>query len=245
MATKDLVIVVLGIISIIFIAAIIIRNNRETNEQANNIAENQLEVPENSLNNSSNNNRDSGVPSQVEKGDALGGNFMQLEQPEFTIDTSKDYKAVVQTSKGEIVIDLLEKTAPNTVNNFVYLSNEQFYGDVIFHRVIQGFMIQGGDPTGTGTGGPGYKFDDEPFEGEYTRGTVAMANSGPNTNGSQFFIMHADTPLPKNYVIFGKVEKGIEVVDAIATSEVKMSSTGEMSVPVEPTKIESVEIITE
>ena len=120
---------------------------------------------------------------------------------------------------------------------------KSFYNNVVFHRVIKGFMIQGGDPTGTGTGGPGYQFADEPFTGEYTRGTVAMANSGPNTNGSQFFIMHADYPLPKNYVIFGQVAKGLDVVDKIAAAPVEMSSSGEQSKPVNPVKVNSVEII--
>ena len=104
-------------------------------------------------------------------------------------------------------------------------------------------MIQGGDPKGDGTGGPGYKFADEPFEGEYTRGTIAMANAGPNTNGSQFFIMHKDYDLPKNYVIFGKVSKGMEVVDKIAEAPVKQNSMGENSTPVNPVSINSVEII--
>jgi cyclophilin family peptidyl-prolyl cis-trans isomerase len=103
-------------------------------------------------------------------------------------------------------------------------------------------MIQGGDPKGNGTGGPGYKFADEPFSGEYLRGTVAMANSGPNTNGSQFFIMHQDYPLPKNYVIFGQVSSGLEVVDKIATAPVKSGPTGENSTPVNPVKVLSVEI---
>src|SRR3989338_9693354 len=103
-------------------------------------------------------------------------------------------------------------------------------------------MIQGGDPKGDGTGGPGYKFADEPFTGEYTRGTIAMANSGPNTNGSQFFIMHADNPLPKNYVIFGKVISGMETVDTIAESPVQPSLSGESSYPLTPVKILSVEI---
>ena len=101
-------------------------------------------------------------------------------------------------------------------------------------------MIQGGDPTGSGSGGPGYKFADEPFTGEYTRGTVAMANSGPNTNGSQFFIMHKDTALPKSYVIFGKVTKGMEVVDAIATAPTKPG--GEGSSPVELVYIQNITI---
>ena len=103
-------------------------------------------------------------------------------------------------------------------------------------------MIQGGDPKGDGTGGPGYKFDDEPFTGEYVRGTIAMANAGPNTNGSQFFIMHSDNPLPKNYVIFGKVTSGMEVVDKIAESPVQPSSSGEMSTPVTPVKILTIDI---
>jgi cyclophilin family peptidyl-prolyl cis-trans isomerase len=103
-------------------------------------------------------------------------------------------------------------------------------------------MIQGGDPTGTGSGGPGYKFDDEPFQGEYTRGTVAMANAGRNTNGSQFFIMHADVPLPKNYVIFGHVTKGLDVVDAIATAKVTMSNSGEESKPVTPVAVKTAKV---
>jgi len=167
----------------------------------------------------------------------------KISKPEMIIDKTKDYKAVLKTSKGEITIDLNEAETPITVNNFVYLGQNDFYNNTIFHRVIKGFMIQGGDPKDNGTGGPGYQFDDEPFDGEYTRGTVAMANSGPNTNGSQFFIMHQDYNLPKNYVIFGKVSKGMEVVDKIAESETKPSSTGEDSVPLNPTEIESVEVI--
>lgn len=121
------------------------------------------------------------------------------------------------TTKGEIVFSLFDDTAPNTVSNFVYLADGKYYDGVIFHRVIEGFMIQGGDPTGTGMGGPGYKFADELRDDRtYTRGTVAMANAGPNTNGSQFFIMHADYPLPHNYSIFGQVTSGMDVVDAIA-----------------------------
>ena len=106
-------------------------------------------------------------------------------------------------------------------------------------------MIQGGDPEGTGAGGPGYKFADEPFEGEYERGTVAMANAGPDTNGSQFFIMHADVALPKNYVIFGKVETGLDILDKIAEAEVEMSMSGEQSKPVNPITLSSVDILEE
>jgi cyclophilin family peptidyl-prolyl cis-trans isomerase len=155
---------------------------------------------------------------------------------------AKILTAILHTEKGDITITLNSNQTPKTVANFVTLAKKGFYNGTIFHRIIKGFMIQGGDPKGDGTGGPGYKFDDEPFTGEYTRGTIAMANAGPNTNGSQFFIMHADYPLPKNYVIFGKVTKGIEVVDAIAESEVRTSFSGENSTPVSPTKILSVVI---
>jgi cyclophilin family peptidyl-prolyl cis-trans isomerase len=109
----------------------------------------------------------------------------------------KSYTALIKTSAGDITVEL-SKDTPVTTNNFVFLAKEKFYDGVIFHRVIPGFMIQGGDPTGTGMGGPGYKFADEKFAGEYKRGAIAMANSGPNTNGSQFFSMHAYYPLPPN-----------------------------------------------
>jgi cyclophilin family peptidyl-prolyl cis-trans isomerase len=130
----------------------------------------------------------------------------------------------IETTKGAIVFETYDADAPKTSENFVTLANKGFYNGIIFHRVIPGFMIQGGDPTGTGMGGPGYKFADEldpstaSFKAGYVRGTVAMANSGPNTNGSQFFIMHKDTPLPNSYSIFGKVVSGMDVVDAIAAT---------------------------
>lgn len=161
--------------------------------------------------------------------------------PEMIIDQNKSYTAILHTEAGDIEINLATKTTPITANNFIYLAKKNFYDNVIFHRIIPGFMIQGGDPTGTGAGGPGYEFDDEPFTGEYTRGTVAMANAGPDTNGSQFFIMHADYPLPKDYVIFGQVVKGLEVVDKIATAPTVQS--GEKSRPVNPIKIQSIEIL--
>lgn len=156
--------------------------------------------------------------------------------------TAKHYVVTLHTSQGNIEITLNTDQTPKTVQNFVNLSRKGFYNGTIFHRVIKGFMIQGGDPKGDGTGGPGYQFDDEKFTGEYTRGTVAMANAGPNTNGSQFFIMHADYPLPKNYVIFGHVTKGIDVVDKIANSEVTVSNGGEPSKPVNPTKVQTVDV---
>jgi len=163
--------------------------------------------------------------------------------PAIQIDKEKSYIAILKTSAGEITVKLNAKETPITVNNFVYLSRKNFYNKTIFHRVIKDFMIQGGDPNGDGTGGPGYQFDDEPFTGEYQRGTVAMANAGPNTNGSQFFIMHRDYPLPKNYVIFGKVINGLEIVDKIAEAPVENNQSGEKSKPVNPVVIESVEII--
>ena len=165
--------------------------------------------------------------------------------PEMQIDTSKTYKAVLSTSEGNITINLYADKTPITVNNFVYLGQKGFYDKTIFHRIIKDFMIQGGDPKGDGSGGPGYKFNDEPFEGEYKRGIVAMANAGPNTNGSQFFIMHNDYNLPKNYVIFGEVIQGIDVVDKIAEAPVKQSISGESSQPANPVVIESVKILTE
>ncbi len=147
----------------------------------------------------------------------------------------------LHTEQGDIVIALSDKT-PKTSKNFVDLAKKNFYDGTIFHRVIKGFMIQGGDPTGTGAGGPGYKFDDEPFEGSYTRGTVAMANAGPNTNGSQFFIMHADYSLSHDYIIFGKVVTGMEVVDKIVTAPVVAGQSGEGSTPVAPVKVKTVTV---
>lgn len=162
--------------------------------------------------------------------------------PAMDIDTAKSYSAVLMTTKGEIAIALEADATPVTVNNFVFLARQNFYDNVIFHRIIKGFMIQSGDPEGTGRGGPGYRFDDETFSGEYTRGTVAMANAGPDTNGSQFFIMHGDTPLQKDYVIFGHVTAGMDVVDAIANGKVTSGFSGEASTPVNPDKILSVTI---
>ena len=164
--------------------------------------------------------------------------------PKMQIDDTKTYTAVMKTTEGDITIELNARQTPITVNNFVSLAKSKFYNNTIFHRVIKGFMIQGGDPNGNGTGGPGYKFDDEPFEGEYTRGTIAMANAGPDTNGSQFFIMHQDYALPPNYVIFGKVTDGLDVVDKIAEAKVTTSAMGENSKPVNPVKVKEI-VITE
>lgn len=163
-----------------------------------------------------------------------------MKKPKLSINTKKSYTALMKTTAGDMTIELFADQTPITVNNFVTLSKKNFYKNVIFHRTIKGFMIQGGDPTGTGSGGPGYKFEDEPFDGEYTRGTLAMANAGPDTNGSQFFIMHKDTPLPKDYTIFGRVVEGLKTVDAIAEAPTKPE--GEGSSPVKPVKILSVTI---
>lgn len=166
----------------------------------------------------------------------------KMNQPEMIIDQNKKYEATLHTSVGDITLSLNTKETPITANNFIYLAKNQFYDNTIFHRVIDGFMIQGGDPRGDGTGGPGYQFADEDFSGEYKRGTIAMANSGPNTNGSQFFIMHQDYALQPNYVIFGQVISGLEVVDKIATAQVTNSFGGELSKPVEPVTINSITI---
>jgi cyclophilin family peptidyl-prolyl cis-trans isomerase len=129
----------------------------------------------------------------------------------------------IKTDKGDIVFKLYEQEAPKTVSNFVYLAKGGYYDGLTFHRVEPGFVIQGGDPNGNGTGGPGYQFEDEPVKRPYTRGIVAMANAGPNTNGSQFFVMLADTPLPPNYTIFGEVTSGMDVVDQIRVGDVMRS----------------------
>ena len=157
--------------------------------------------------------------------------------PAMIIDPSKNYTATIKTSAGTMTAELFPGDAPKTVNNFVFLAREGFYEGVIFHRVIPGFMIQGGDPTGTGSGGPGYKFADERVSKPYSRGTLAMANAGPNTNGSQFFVMHADYGLPPSYTIFGKLTSGEEVVDAIATAP-----KGNHDRPRDPVTISSVAI---
>lgn len=138
--------------------------------------------------------------------------------PEMGIDPAKRYTATMTTSLGEIVIALDALKAPKTVNNFVFLALNHYYDGVIFHRIIKGFMCQGGDPTGTGRGGPGYRFEDElPKPREYQVGSLAMANAGPNTNGSQFFIVSGPSGvgLPPQYSLFGQVVKGLDIVDTM------------------------------
>jgi cyclophilin family peptidyl-prolyl cis-trans isomerase len=158
--------------------------------------------------------------------------------PDVTIDLSTTYEAVLHTNHGDITIEFDAARSPQTVNNFVFLARDGYFDGVIFHRVVPGFVIQGGDPTGTGSGGPGYKFRDEiEGAGRYSRGTVAMANAGPNTNGSQFFICLDDVGLPHAYTIFGRVTDGMEAVDAIAG----LPRQGER--PTTDAIIESVDII--
>jgi cyclophilin family peptidyl-prolyl cis-trans isomerase len=147
--------------------------------------------------------------------------------PPMTINTAHHFLVTMNTNKGTITLCLDPKLAPNTVNNFVFLTRNQYYDGLKFHRVEPSFVIQGGDPQGTGSGGPGYKFNDEPVLSEYTAGALAMANSGANTNGSQFFICTVDdtTKLAKKYNLFGYVQSGMDVVLKIAVGDVMTSVT--------------------
>lgn len=196
--------------------------------------------------------------SKTETSDSYGLTFPYGEAPATTTDETasqtglvdtgntnindkKNKMITIDTNYGKIVIETYEADAPNTVKNFVTLAEKGYYNGLTFHRVIKGFMIQGGDPNGNGTGGPGYQFADElnpntpSYKAGYKRGVVAMANAGPNTNGSQFFIMHQDYPLPNDYTIFGKVVSGQEVVDKIAEVQ-----TGAQDRPVSPVIMKTV-----
>ena len=177
-----------------------------------------------------------------QEGDVLSNNKVYDSMPEMNIDISKKYTAVIKTSMGDMSIEFFTEDAPMTVNNFINLSRDGYYDNVIFHRVISGFMIQGGDPSGTGHGEmgkyPGYKFEDElNNQRSYDKGILAMANAGPDTNGSQFFIMHVNYPLPYQYTIFGFVTDGLEVIDKIASVQ-----TGDGDRPVTDVVIKTVEV---
>jgi peptidylprolyl isomerase len=165
--------------------------------------------------------------------------------PEMTIDPEKDYSAILHTNKGDIHVQLFADEAPVTVNNFVFLAREGFYDGLEFYRIRKGFMIQTGDPTSKGDGGPGYVFDDEEVVRDYVAGTLAMANSGPDTNGSQFFITLSDLSrtLSKNYTIFGIVTDGFDVVQTIGNFPVMADYPGgEVSVPKGDVHIDSITI---
>lgn len=169
--------------------------------------------------------------------------------PEMALEKGTNYEAVVHTNQGEFTIGLLAEQAPKTVNNFVFLAEEGFYNGVVFHRIIESFMIQTGDPTGTGMGGPGYRFQDElPPALPYEEGVVAMANAGPNTNGSQFFVCTGSQSeflnRQPNYTVFGRVTSGMDVVKKIAATPVGRSDMGEQSKPLTTVKMEKVEIRT-
>ena len=154
------------------------------------------------------------------------------QPPAMTIDPEKSYKVTIQTERGDIVLELYPKHAPKTVNNFVFLAQQGYYDGVTFHRVIKDFMIQGGDPTGTGRGGPGYKFEDETRNNplKHATGVISMANAGPNTNGSQFFITHGPQPhLDGRHTVFGKVVSGQDVVDAVRQGDQMVKVTVEES----------------
>ncbi len=154
------------------------------------------------------------------------------EPPAMEIDPAKSYRATIETNRGDIVLELDPKHAPKTVNNFVFLARQGFYDGIAFHRVVPNFVIQGGDPTGTGSGGPGYRFEDEvrnnPLKHEAK--VISMANAGPNTNGSQFFITHTPQPhLNGRHTVFGKVVEGSDVVDAIHQGDQMVKVTIEES----------------
>jgi peptidyl-prolyl cis-trans isomerase B (cyclophilin B) len=151
----------------------------------------------------------------------------RYDRAEQVIDQSRRYQATINTDRGDIVIDLDPSRAPMTVNNFVFLAREGFYDGLTFHRVVDDFVVQGGCPEGSGRGGPGYRFADEPVVGEYEAGAVAMANSGPNTNGSQFFICTVDDrrKLAKSYNLFGQVVSGMDIVTSIGQGDVMRKVT--------------------
>lgn len=162
------------------------------------------------------------ITEDISMSESRGSKKRWSNAPEMQIDENAVYEATIETEQGIIVLELYPEHAPQTVNNFVFLSREGFYDGVVFHRVIPHFMIQGGDPTGTGRGGPGYKFADEVKSNPLTHetGVISMANAGPNTNGSQFFITHGPQPhLDGKHTVFGRVVQGQDIVDAIAQGD--------------------------
>ena len=166
---------------------------------------------------------------------------MQFDAPRQVLGDEPRYRATINTSHGELVVDLFNDESPRTANNFAFLASEGFYDGTIVHRVVPGFVVQMGDPTGTGTGGPGYSFADELDAARargYSRGTVAMANAGKDTNGSQFFVCLADVSLPPDYAVFGEVVDGMDAVDAIAAVRLRGEKPAE-EVAVESVRLQS------
>ena len=159
------------------------------------------------------------------------------------LNARKTYRSIVVTNKGSMTITLLPRVAPIAVQSFIFLAQHHYFDGVIFHRIIPGFVIQGGDPTGTGFCGPGYEFRDEKVTMAYARGVLAMANAGPNTNGSQFFIvLSGNTGLPPNYTIFGRITSGLDTMDRIASVPLGVTSTGEKSRPLVKVYMKSVRV---
>jgi len=169
------------------------------------------------------------------------------EPPAMIIDPKKQYEATIATKFGDIKVQLFPDDAPLAVNSFAFLAGQGYFDGVKFHRVVKGFVIQSGDPTGTGRGGPGYRFADETVKKDYVAGTLAMANAGPNTNGSQFFICleNLSGRLPKNYTIFGLVTKGLDVVKKIGEVPVKSGASGEASSPTVDVHIDKITVAEE
>ncbi len=175
-----------------------------------------------------------GCAKEPESSTSAPGPKKYTAPPKVMIDVNKKYTATIETEKGDIVVELFAKDAPKTVNNFVFLAREGFYNGTTFHRVIPGFMAQGGDPTGTGSGGPGYKFEDEFSQRRHGTGALSMANSGPNTNGSQFFITYAPQPgLDGKHTVFGQVIKGMDVVNRITPRDpMDLSTKGDVIIKI-------------
>jgi cyclophilin family peptidyl-prolyl cis-trans isomerase len=238
MKNKNAVIVLL--IPVIVVVILLLVNNAEVGR----VPEAKVSEESKVLNNMGDNAKDiiesseSSSAKEISENPTVRGAATGKEENGNTVEV-----VTLHTSAGDMVIKLHTKETPKTAANFGKLAQNGFYDGTIFHRVIKDFMIQGGDPTGTGSGGPGYTIEDEAFEGEYTRGTLAMANTGrPNSAGSQFFILHKDYPLPKSYVIFGKVTSGLETLDKIAEAPVTRSAMGELSTPAAPVEILSATI---
>jgi len=233
------------IISLIILATVVASVYYLTNKNPEKAEENQKNI-EDQVAKSSLIPGETSPAADTVKGEATASTNNEPKQweaaPVVTVDTSKTYTATIKTTSGDMAFELFVSETPITVNNFVFLANNDFYNGTKFHRIIKDFMIQGGDPLGNGTGDPGYKFNDEKVTRDYVRGTLAMANSGVNTNGSQFFIMTKDTPLPKNYTIFGKLVSGDNVLQRIAETPVTTSPMGEVSQPTEKVLITNVTI---